>query len=439
MSTVAYLDKKLFVFLKAHNKEEAFAELVGLICQKDPSLNFNEVLAEVWQRESLATTRVAQGIAIPHAKIEKVYQPLIAVGLSRDGFYYDPGDEDKVHLIVLIVASSEHYLQVLSDIAARLNDGWTYQKLLQAKDTSEAHGLLAGSKKTYLEKADLMALSKGMLQHAFNLYKETGASLLVVYADVSSDISLFLPELKDLRICLVTRVPERYQALLGFNHIEVLHVPYGSLSRSGQIELTHLFLAAKGYVKKDDKVISLYGKKDSNLFDTIMVSDIESEFGGYLSLEPELLPADLKQEVFARAVKILNDLASEGREGRPLGTIFVLADHEAVEHYCQQMVVNPFQGLPFSERNILDPSLEETVKEYAKLDGAFIVRGDGVILSSGTYLSSYSPGLDFVKGLGARHAAAALVTSNTKALALVLSESTRKISIFKSGKRFIVF
>lgn len=434
-----YIRPDRIMFLKSETKEEAFAELVNLVCIQNPKLKFSRVLNEVWQRENLATTKVAAGIAIPHAKINDLERPIIVVGRSLRGIYYDTGDEDRVNLFVMIVSNSEKYLAVLSGIAARLNDGWTYNRILEAKTPKEIYELLVASRHDKGGGKERARLSRSMLAHACELYRETQAKVLVVYADAVSDIATLLNEFGDERVCLVTHDPEKHSSTGKLGNIQIVQVPYGSLSRAGQIELTHLFIAARGFVKKRDKVISVYGKKDSGVFDTVMVADIESEFSGYLSVGPQILPADLKQEVFARAVQLANDLAYEGREGKPLGTIFVLGDHEAVANYCQQMVVNPFQGLADGERNILDPSLEETIKEFSKLDGAFVVRGDGVVVTSGAYLSTHRPELNFQQGLGARHAAAASVTSATKALAVVLSESTRKVSIFKSGRRFIVF
>jgi DNA integrity scanning protein DisA with diadenylate cyclase activity len=134
-------------------------------------------------------------------------------------------------------------------------------------------------------------------------------------------------------------------------------------------------------------------------------------------------------------LQIVGELAREGREGKPVGTLFVVGDYENVKKYSHQLIVNPFQGYIEEERNILDPSIEETVKEYAKLDGAFIISEGGTILSAGSYLSGQPKTGKLLSGLGARHAAAVGITTVTAAFSIVLSESTRKISVFHTGKR----
>jgi DNA integrity scanning protein DisA with diadenylate cyclase activity len=100
----------------------------------------------------------------------------------------------------------------------------------------------------------------------------------------------------------------------------------------------------------------------------------------------------------------------------------------------RSLVLNPFQGHPEAVRNLLDPAVEETVKEFAALDGAFVVRDDGVVLAAGTLLLPSSPAPPLPGGLGTRHAAAAGITASTGALAVCVSQSTGSVTVFKSGR-----
>jgi len=98
-------------------------------------------------------------------------------------------------------------------------------------------------------------------------------------------------------------------------------------------------------------------------------------------------------------------------------------------------VLNPFKGYTPSERNILDYSLEETIKELATLDGAFIVRGDGVMETCGAYIRIASQEeFELPRGLGARHHAAAAITAVTDSIAVTVSESTGTVTIFHRGR-----
>jgi DNA integrity scanning protein DisA with diadenylate cyclase activity len=98
------------------------------------------------------------------------------------------------------------------------------------------------------------------------------------------------------------------------------------------------------------------------------------------------------------------------------------------------MILNPFQGYPEEERMITDPALSETVKEISQIDGAFVIRQNGVILSAGRYLDTPAKWVRLPKGLGSRHVAAASISRTTRAIAVTVSASTRTVRIFRKGK-----
>jgi diadenylate cyclase len=127
------------------------------------------------------------------------------------------------------------------------------------------------------------------------------------------------------------------------------------------------------------------------------------------------------------------EFASEGREARPIRALFVIGDARQVLRRAQQLVLNPSYGFPWGLRNVLDPSLAETIKESALLDGAFVISADGTALSAGTYLVAKSHGSDLAGGLGARHLAAAAITADTRALAVAVSQSTGTVTVFQHG------
>jgi diadenylate cyclase len=79
----------------------------------------------------------------------------------------------------------------------------------------------------------------------------------------------------------------------------------------------------------------------------------------------------------------------------------------------------------------------ETIKEFSAIDGAFILKENGVIITAGRYLSAALESKDFPQGLGSRHIAAAGITAITHAIAIVLSESTGNVTVFKNGKIFV--
>ncbi len=87
-----------------------------------------------------------------------------------------------------------------------------------------------------------------------------------------------------------------------------------------------------------------------------------------------------------------------------------------------------------ADRNSMDPPIREAVKTFSALDGAFIIREDGVVLAAGRYLLSMSRDVKLPMGLGARHSAAASMTAETKAVAITVSQTTGTVRVFREGE-----
>jgi diadenylate cyclase len=279
-------------------------------------------------------------------------------------------------------------------------------------------------------------LSLRLLEHANALAKEIDAKAVVIYADAlegDNDVREALSTIRFSTI-LFTRArepPTPSQAgAPTWIRVEGVHT-----TRTGQARLALLICVARGVLQRSDRVVCLTGPDGSNRIDTAMVLDLGTEPELFASLGDLDLGGDYSAEIFERVLWIASRIAAEGREGRPLGTIFVLGDSTEVLAQSRQLVLNPLQGHPESGRSILSLELEETLKEFATIDGAFIVRGDGVVLAAGVQLQP-RPGkpLDLPAGLGTRHAAAAAITGSTSAVAFAVSQSTRTVTVFKSGR-----
>jgi diadenylate cyclase len=132
------------------------------------------------------------------------------------------------------------------------------------------------------------------------------------------------------------------------------------------------------------------------------------------------------------------EIAREGREGRRIGTMFVVGDSQATVRHAKSLILDPLYFHPPQVKHIQDPSLRETVKELAQMDGAFLVDDDGVVLSACCYINASAETIELPLGLGSRHMAAAAITLATEAVAVVVSESGR-VRIFSQGKIVAVF
>ena len=276
-------------------------------------------------------------------------------------------------------------------------------------------------------------ITSSLTEHVGDIARACGAAAIFVYADALGSRELVLPE--DLRVFYVTRTAgeEREQEE---KHRTVLRVPNVPLTRTSQAKMAVFLALSRGLIKLGDVVVCLAGLPGSGSLDTLIVTQVGREFEMFaISRADDQSPPDVRPEVLERVLEIASELGSEGREGKPVGAFFIVGDSEHVLPLTKQLILNPFQGYPEADRNILSDALEETIKELSTVDGAFIIRGDGVIETCGAYVKVASQDeYDLPQGLGARHQAAAAITAVTNAAAVTVSESTGTVSVFRGGR-----
>jgi DNA integrity scanning protein DisA with diadenylate cyclase activity len=138
-------------------------------------------------------------------------------------------------------------------------------------------------------------------------------------------------------------------------------------------------------------------------------------------------------DVLKQTVSLAVEIAREGREGRKIGTLFVVGDSRAVMKRSKPMILDPLLGHADESKQIHDPDMRETIKELAQLDGAFLVSNRGVVLSAARYIDAASESLDLPLGLGSRHMAGASISRQSSAVAVVVSESSM-VRMFDDGE-----
>lgn len=190
----------------------------------------------------------------------------------------------------------------------------------------------------------------------------------------------------------------------------------------------------EGHIRRGARLVCLSRLLTSHGVDALMVLDTDVGFDGYDPADIAELSGDLPVRVVKTVLNIALDIGRDGREGEPVGTFFVIGDSERVLRHSRSMTFDPFRGYSDEEKDICNPDIHEGVKEVALMDGAFVVRDDGVILSGGRYISANVQGLVLPKGLGARHVAAASITKTTHAIAVAVSQSTGTVRAFKRGQ-----
>lgn len=286
------------------------------------------------------------------------------------------------------------------------------------------------------EACTMNKMTMAMVQHAHGVAREVQAKAIIFDADVLESDSVLKDVLEkiDYRVVLATRNRERPAIPLS-DLRRIINVPRVPLTRLAQIKIAVLIGVAEKIFERNDLLVCLSGDQSSGRLDMMAVVRVGDEPEIFLTDEASPLPPDVQPAVFERVLTIASELATEGRERKQVGAIFVIGDSENVLQNSRQLIFNPFHGYPEEERNILSAALEETIKEFAAIDGSFIIRGDGVVLSAGRYLMPKGKSPETLRpGLGARHEAGAAITAVTDAVAITLSQSTSTITVFNSGR-----
>ncbi len=142
----------------------------------------------------------------------------------------------------------------------------------------------------------------------------------------------------------------------------------------------------------------------------------------------------LNENLISKLLELSLFISMTGREGKKIGTAFVIGDTDNVLARSHQMIINPYKSQEKKDRDILNKENWESIINFAQLDGVFIISKEGEIISAGRYLDVDASKLKIGRGLGSRHISAATITRDTNAVAIIISESGGTIRIYMDGK-----
>jgi diadenylate cyclase len=205
---------------------------------------------------------------------------------------------------------------------------------------------------------------------------------------------------------------------------------------SVQNQLTQALLSsvAQEYISSGSTIVTVFGWFDQDVVDSISLLKLTERLGRLSAADLRKLETEVPLETLRTVVDLAVELGREGREGKPIGALFVVGDHRKVLRQSRPSGFDIVKGHTKSERNLLDPKIHESVKELAQLDGAFIINSDGTIEASGRLIDTLPVEVTMTQGLGARHFAAAAISKNTKAIAVVVSQSGGAVRLYQNGE-----
>lgn len=182
------------------------------------------------------------------------------------------------------------------------------------------------------------------------------------------------------------------------------------------------------------KVVVVYSGLEPDLIDSVSVVDLGEHMGRLTIRDLRRLETSVPLDTIQTVVTLALEIGREGREGKPVGTLFVVGDTRKVMANSHPTGFDPVKGYSRKERNLKSSRVREGIKEIAQMDGAIIVSPDGTVEAAARYIDARAGNITLSKGLGARHWAAAAITRMTKAIAVVVSESSGTVRIFQDGE-----
>ncbi|HYO56606.1 PTS sugar transporter subunit IIA [Archangium sp.] len=138
--------------LTARDRVGVLHELAGMLAERTRAPR--EMLEQqLTARESISSTAIGEGVAIPHCRFDKLRQITACVAVDREGVDFGARDGRPVRLFVTL-ASPAHapgtHLSVLARIAALMRDVRLRQALVEARSAPAIRALLVQAEDAYL-------------------------------------------------------------------------------------------------------------------------------------------------------------------------------------------------------------------------------------------------------------------------------------------------
>jgi DNA integrity scanning protein DisA with diadenylate cyclase activity len=268
---------------------------------------------------------------------------------------------------------------------------------------------------------------------ALKLSAAAGADAILVMADGPLDWRKLKERAGGQRILLAADSREQ---LDGAGEIALSSVILDMPEAPVHEKLTQALLecVADDLLRPGAAVVAVYSGFEAGKIDSISQIELHEHLGRLTVRDLQNLETHVPLETLRAVVDLAVEIGREGREGKPVGAMFVVGETRKVLAQSHPAGFDPVKGYSRKDRNLRSPRAREGIKEIAQLDGAFIVAPDGVVEASCRLIDTAPVSLTLSKGLGSRHWAGAAISKNTRAIAVVVSQSNGTVRIFQHGE-----
>ena len=202
------------------------------------------------------------------------------------------------------------------------------------------------------------------------------------------------------RVIATTTNGETYDTLTKAG-LEVIRLPLHTADKYTQIRHAISVVLQSAGVSIGDLVVCAIGRDVyQEAGDLIVLTEMEASIERLAVSDLLKLTDGIQPKVLEAAVTVACKISRAARRGNRVGAILMLGDSLNVLEGSKQLVPNPFQGHDKANRMLTNPDIHDALVELSKLDGAFVLRGDGFIQAAGVFLTSPPAETELVSGLG---------------------------------------
>ena len=146
-------EESILLDLQARDKESCIKELVQLLESAHHVNTKGEILSKVLQRESMMSTGIGNGVAIPHGKTRQPDRLVAACGVARSGIDFDAMDGEPARLFILLVSPENlrgPHVKALANVSRLLKEESVRASLERCDTPREFLEILQTSEQQYL-------------------------------------------------------------------------------------------------------------------------------------------------------------------------------------------------------------------------------------------------------------------------------------------------
>jgi diadenylate cyclase len=278
-----------------------------------------------------------------------------------------------------------------------------------------------------------------LLRAAAQLAGELPADAVLLLTEADLDWDEVFACLPGCNLLVAAQNPDLTEKLKRHPRLDVLDIDATPSPTQERMSNALLEAVAAEKLRTGAHVVAVYngidvGQEAPEQIDSLSVIHLGEHLDRLTAQDLRQLDTQVPLETLRAVVDLATEIGREGREGKPVGTLFVVGDTRKVMTMTRALNFNPFRGYSKAERNIRDWRVREQIKDIVQLEGAILIRRDGVAEAACMYITADSEGITLSKGLGTRHWAAAAVSRKSKAIAVAVSQSTGTVRVFQDGQ-----